>query len=207
MKNRGESLRLEGSARLEIALLAVLALCAIGVQRACGEDPPPPPPPPPLPEYVFAYNQPGNVFDNNAAGHVWSELGLLDATGKPGKVGEDGKIRDGNGKVLGSAIKNASGNVIGYRSADGKKEAYNLGGTNPDGTASPGATLDEAWQRVAPNGYLHIIKHGAYWVDDKGVFTKEAGFAWMAARSTPGLRTKDQPAAEPEPPIQTDPTG
>ncbi len=96
-----------------------------------------------LPTTVFVYNHlPGKHSDgleDNALGFILQELGLLDANGKP-NIPESSIIRDGGG------------NVIGYRSADGTKEAYNV---------SAGATTDQAWQRVANGGLLHIIKHGA----------------------------------------------
>ncbi len=93
-----------------------------------------------MPTTVYAYNHnTKDGYDNNAEAWIWQELGLLDADGNPIAVPEAQKIR------------NADGDVIGYRSADGTKEAYDLNST---------ATADSAWQRVANDGTFHIAKHG-----------------------------------------------
>ncbi len=98
-----------------------------------------------LPTTVFVYNKKPdadlNTFDSNALGFILQELGLLDANGKP-NIPEAQKIKDPN-----------TGAVIGYKSADGTKEAYDVNSS---------ATTDEAWKQVANGGMLHIIKHGAF---------------------------------------------
>ena len=100
-----------------------------------------------LPTTVFVYNKKPNNdlndFDSNAFGFILQELGLLDAFGKP-NITEANTIRD------------AGGNVIGYKSSDGTKEAYDV---------NANVTTDDAWKRVANGGMLHIIKHGALRLD------------------------------------------
>jgi hypothetical protein len=104
------------------------------------------------PTTVFVYNRATDTFNNNAEGFIWQSLGLLDANGKPGTIQPNGNITGAGGKVLGTATRNAAGNVVSLRSLDGTKEAFNVSG---------GATTNQAWNRVANNGTLHILKHGA----------------------------------------------
>jgi len=113
---------------------------------------------PEAPATVFVYNGVTNNFDSNAQGYIWQALGLLDANGKPGTV-QGNNVVDGQGKTLGTVIRDGQDRIIGYRSADGKKEAYDV---------SAGATTVQAWNSVAVTGTLHIIKHGAFYTDDLG---------------------------------------
>jgi hypothetical protein len=111
------------------------------------------------PTTVYVYNHNNDTFDNCAEGFIWKQLGLLDPnTGRPG-------VRNGNNivnpddatDVWGAVITDAQNNVIGYRSANGTQEAYNV---------SSSATTAQAWARVAAGGTLHIVKHGMYYKDE-----------------------------------------
>lgn len=130
-----------------------------------------------LPNTVFVYNHlPGKNSDGlegNALGFILQELGLLDANGKP-DIPEASIIRDGGG------------NVIGYRSADGTKEAYNV---------SSGATTDDAWKRVADGGLLHIIKHGASQKNAAGVLEEGGGLRLDGGNLYDGFTNKSSPGA------------
>lgn len=107
----------------------------------------------PRPNHVYAYNGNRGGYDGNAMGYVWHQMGFIDAT--------DGTVatEEANGDVMlkgqkvGSAIKNANGQTIGYRNADGTREAYDL---------DRGATLNgNCWNRVSGTGTLEIVKHGS----------------------------------------------
>jgi len=83
-------------------------------------------------------------------------MGLLNANGKPptrkaGTLDLENPVGVKVGEVI-TDDGQATGNVIGYRNLVGNMEAYDLN--------LSGATCDAAWQRVAPNGTLHLIKHG-----------------------------------------------
>ena len=117
------------------------------------------------PSTVFVWNRPPPGMPNEAdfvgEGFIWQELGLLDANGKPGHIIVNGTnifIMDDAGNILGEVIRNADGQFIGYRNRDGTKEAYDI---------NSGYTMSNAWKRVAPNGELHILKHGLF-IDDNG---------------------------------------
>ena len=146
------------SRRLGIIAIMVAAMCFIATENTFADDN--------QPSTVFVYNdgeanedRETDTFDHNAKGFILQSMGLVDSNGKPGTVGEDGKIRDDDGNVLGEVIKDGDGQVIGYRSADGSKEAYDV---------SAGATTRQAWERVASDGELHIIKHGSCYQDAEG---------------------------------------
>lgn len=99
------------------------------------------------PTTVYVYNQrPGDSFDNAAEGFVFDQLGLLDANGQPiNPIPEAQIIRDpGNNSI------------IGYRSADGTRAAYDVNSK---------ATTNQAWNAVANGGTLHIVKHGMKYID------------------------------------------
>jgi hypothetical protein len=102
--------------------------------------------------YVYDSNSSSNGFDHNCKGWIWSELGFLDANGKPAaegaKKGDQIKVGD---EVRGSVISDAKGKANGYGSADGTKEAFDL---------SRGATLKQAYQRLKKDDRLVICKHG-----------------------------------------------
>lgn len=126
--------------------LMLVALCVVYVQQVWG-----------LPLSVFVYNKHNDGFDNIAEGFIWQSLGLVDANGKPGTIQRDGTIKDDRGNVLGQVLLDVTErHIIGYRSADGTREAYNVSARN--------ITTDEAWLRVANNGTFRIIKHGGRFV-------------------------------------------
>lgn len=104
------------------------------------------------PNTVYVFNDgdrdPTNQF---AKAYIWQKLGLNEPNGKPGTIHPDGSIKDSGGNLLGHAIKNGQGQVIGYSNSDGSKEAYDV-------TVSP---TREAWMRVADNGHFIVMKHGA----------------------------------------------
>jgi hypothetical protein len=108
------------------------------------------------PSHVFVYNHdPDDNFDNAAEGIIWQLLGLLNPeTEEPIDVPEEQIIRDDHG------------NIIGYKSADGQMEAYDVNSS---------ATTDQAWQRVADGGTLHIFKHGATFETEAGVVRAGGG--------------------------------
>lgn len=99
------------------------------------------------PTTVYVYNQRAtDSFDNAAEGFVFSQLGLLDANGRPiNPIPESQIIRDpGNNSI------------VGYRSADGTRAAYDVNSK---------ATTNQAWNAVANGGTLHIVKHGMKYID------------------------------------------
>lgn len=130
---------MSGTTRRSFARIHLVALIAAMLCSAANA----------LPTTVFVYNHnPGDVFEDNAEGFIWQQLGLLDAHGAPiSPIPESQIIRDG------------ANNIIGYRSFDGTKEAYNVNSS---------ATTAQAWQRVAAGGELHIIKHGLHTTDGAG---------------------------------------
>jgi FlgD Ig-like domain len=105
------------------------------------------------PNLVFVFNDDdGDNFNENAKSYIFQELGLVDANGHMGVRSGD-NIVDGATppNVLGTVIKDGDDNVIGYRSLDGTKEAYDVNSSYK---------TKDAFARVAKNGTLHIIKHG-----------------------------------------------
>jgi hypothetical protein len=104
---------------------------------------------------VFNGNTDG--FNNNAQGYIWQQMGLLDANGRPA-TRQGNNLVDSGGNVVGSVILSGT-TVIGYRNAAGTMECYDV---------SAGATTAQAWGRVANNGELHIIKHGASYEEPPG---------------------------------------
>ena len=114
------------------------------------------------PTTVFVYNdEAGDNFNTNAKRYIFQELGLVDANGRPGVVDGNNVVDHADPpNVLGHVIRDPNTQaIIGYRSADGTREAYDVNST---------ATTSQAWQRVANNGELHIYKHGTAWEDDDG---------------------------------------
>jgi len=97
-------------------------------------------------------------FQNNSEGYSWSQLGLLDNNGKPGKIQAlSFDILDDFGIKIGEVIREGSlptGKIVGYRSLDGTKEAYNV--------SIGGFTTNQAWNRVKAGGELEIITHGGW---------------------------------------------
>ncbi len=87
---------------------------------------------------VYVYNGEFSWYDSLCKGYALQELGLL-KSGKPNMSAE-------------FEIKNAGGNVIGYKSPDGTKEAYDLRATS----------LTTAYQRLVntAGGLLFICVHG-----------------------------------------------
>ena len=174
-----------GRAVLKICYAAVCALSFFVAAHAYAQ-----------PSTVFVWNKPlpnmpdGADFVNE--GFIWQELGLLDRRGKPGHVAENGQdIVDEGGNKLGEVIKKGE-NIVGYKNLDGTKEAYDI---------NNGYTMSEAWERVAPNGELHIIKHGLFLdvngnsVVDPGEeggglrLDNGAGYTGFRAADTPGPGT------------------
>lgn len=120
------------------------------------------------PDTVYCFCGAGDPYDQVARGWALGQLGLLDpATGEPYRAAANGDIKNAAGVVVGSEIRNAAGNRIGWRNAAGTREAYDV---------TAGATVNQAWQRVANNGDFHIIKHGFYDEQD-GVDGPTAGDA------------------------------
>jgi hypothetical protein len=112
------------------------------------------------PSTVFVYNGTTDSFNSNAQGYIFQQMGLLDPnTGQPPTV-QGNNLVNGSGQVVGTVIRNAQNQIIGYRSSDGTKEAYDV---------SAGATTAQAWGRVAKDGELHIVKHGAFYRDEDGI--------------------------------------
>lgn len=108
---------------------------------------------------VYVYSSRTDGFNNAAQGYVWQDLGLLDANGQPGTVQGDNVV-DQQGNVLGSVIRSSPGGpIIGYRNADGSREAYDV---------NAGATVAQAWNRVAYGGIFHVVMHGGYSIDNQG---------------------------------------
>ena len=138
--------RVIGSSILVAGVIALLILPVYGLSTSQ------------QPSTVFVYNGTRDTFNNNAQGYIWQQLGLLDANGRPGTV-QGNNVVDGSGNVLGSVIRDAGGTIIGYRNAAGTMEAYDV---------SAGATTRQAWERVANNGTLHIVKHGVRYTDKDG---------------------------------------
>ena len=130
-----------------------------------------------LPTTVFVFNRQvdknRNRFDSNALGFILLQLGLLDANGKP-NIPEANKIKDPTGKV------------IGYKSSDGTKEAYDV---------NSGMTTDEAWKKVANGGMLHIIKHGANWNGPNGVVEEGGGMKLDRDKVYDGFTDATNPGA------------
>jgi hypothetical protein len=125
------------------------------------------------PEEVYAFNDPENAppdpekttsdgFDNNIIRLVFQKLGLTNDKGKLGKILDNGKIVDPDNEniVLGEVIKekdqDGKEHIIGYRSKDGKKEAYDLNKADDIGKE----LLNEVWKRVKDGGEMTIGKHG-----------------------------------------------
>jgi len=137
-----------------------LAICAISVwcaPVALGGDGPQ------MPMTVYVFNGTGDGFDYNAQALIWQRLGLLNDDGSPGTIQDNGNITNSDGDVVGMTITDGDGNIIGYRNADGTAEGYDISADSDD------ATLDNAWQRVADNGTIEIIKHGASYAEDDGM--------------------------------------
>jgi len=109
------------------------------------------------PTTVFVFNGTNTTgFDTAAQGYIFSQMGLLNENGKPptrkaGTLDLENPVGVKVGEVI-TDNGQATGNVIGYKNLVGSVEAYDLN--------LNGATCDAAWQRVAPNGTLHLIKHG-----------------------------------------------
>ncbi len=140
------------------ALLLLIGSLLSAAPRALSQPPPPNILADPQYNTVFVYNGTTDTFNNNAQGFIWQSLGLLDANGKPGRVqGDD--IVDDAGNVLGHVIRDGDDKIIGYTNKDRTQAAYDV---------SNGATTSQAWQAVAANGELHIIKHGAFYVGEDG---------------------------------------
>jgi hypothetical protein len=115
-----------GTAILGIALTTVLIATA---QEREGDNQK-------KPSTVYVYNHnPKDTFDNNAEGWILQQLGLQNLSPIPEK----------------NIIRNNNKKIIGYKSTDGTKEAYDV---------NSGFTTNEAWKRVGKNGELHIAKHG-----------------------------------------------
>lgn len=100
--------------------------------------------------YCFNSSIDENGFNAGAKGWIFRQLGFLGPNGEPPTVNAQGQVVNSAGQVVGSTITNAQGQVIGYRNADGTKEAYDL----------DRSTFDAAWQRVDANGRVVVAKHG-----------------------------------------------
>ena len=140
-----------------------------------------------MPTTVYVFNQRSNDnFDNQAKARIWQHLGLLETNGKPGRiVGFD--IKDSNNNIIGHVIRedpaNAGSPIIGYKSKDGTKEAYDVNSK---------ATTNFAWQRVAIRGRFEIIKHGfTFWDEDEGRQRDGGGITLDKGRAYPGFRGND----------------
>lgn len=118
---------------------AVVALATVGLARVAWS----------LPDKVFVFNDNADRTNQFAKNYIWQDLGLSNDDGEMGTVQPNGDITLGGNKV-GEVIKNANGDVIGYRNADGTKEAYDVDKTS----------TNMAWMRVADNGCLVVMKHG-----------------------------------------------
>lgn len=102
-----------------------------------------------LPSKVYVFNDNRDRTNQFAKNYIWQELGLSNANGEMGKIQANGDITLGGNKV-GEVIRDGGGNVVGYKNADGTKEAYDVDKT----------TTNTAWMRVEDNGELVIMKHG-----------------------------------------------
>lgn len=102
------------------------------------------------PSTVYVFNDGMDRTDQFSKSYIWQELGLLEPNGKPGTIQPNGTITNSQGQVMGSVIKNAGGQIIGYKSANGQKEAYDINQS----------TMRDAWMRVANNGRFVVMKHG-----------------------------------------------
>ncbi|MGE4215731.1 MAG: hypothetical protein AB7F50_01600 [Fimbriimonadaceae bacterium] len=102
-----------------------------------------------LPAKVFVFNDNRDRTNQFAKNYIWQDLGLSSPDGEMGQIQANGDITLGGNKV-GEVIKNGAGQVIGYKNADGSKEAYDVDKT----------TTNMAWMQVENDGCLVIMKHG-----------------------------------------------
>ncbi|MCW5935911.1 MAG: hypothetical protein KIT11_01205 [Fimbriimonadaceae bacterium] len=102
------------------------------------------------PDKVYVFNDDRDQANQFAKNYIWQDLGLLEPDGKPGTIQPNGDITNSQNQKIGSVIKDGQGRVIGYRSLDGTKEAYDVNRT----------TTNMAWMAVAPNGCFVVMKHG-----------------------------------------------
>lgn len=101
------------------------------------------------PSHVYVYNGGLGGVDANGEGYAWQETGLNNTDGLPGKI-QGGNIIDNQGNVLGTAIIQ-NGNTIGWKNAAGTTAVIDI---------QNNGTLQNAWDLVAANGKITIIKHG-----------------------------------------------
>lgn len=142
-----DNFRLE---KLVFLLMIILLISTLAVtSRAQQQDPP---------NTVYVYNS-----DTQASkAYALQQLGLLDAQGRPyddPAQGDD--IRDNAGQLKGHVIRNPpkTGEIIGYASADGLKEAYDI--------SDKKATLRQAYLRFGnQGGTLYIDTHGTGFSDN-----------------------------------------
>lgn len=116
-------------------------------------------------------------FNAAAKGWIFSQMGFLGPQGQPPTVNAAGQVVNSAGDVVGSVIRNGAGVAVGYRSADGTKEAYDL---------DSGFTANDAWNRVAAGGNLTIAKHGITYEDAAGTITG-TGITLDGGRPYPGF--------------------
>ncbi len=117
---------------------------------------------------------PGNVA---SYGWVMTQLGLLDATGKPPEWADDNTLRQGNvvvGRAIVCQVTEHITQLCGFESLDGTKRAYDLNSL-PESTSTDRATFLRAWNEVGENGTIVIVKHGWENRDDQGNVTERGG--------------------------------
>ena len=100
---------------------------------------------------VIAFNGERTGYDANAEGLAWKLAGFLGTDGDPLKQNSSGDIIDGASKVVGQAIKQGD-KVIGWRNPATGVAIVDVNK----------GTLTAAWNEVANNGKLAVIKHGRY---------------------------------------------
>lgn len=102
------------------------------------------------PSHIVFYNKfHGGEFGVGAFYYAMQEMGLLDANGLFGEVQDNGEIKVG-GNVVGSLIMDGNFH-LGYKNADGSKEAYEISQKDMD---------FYGFKRVANNGRITFYGHG-----------------------------------------------
>jgi hypothetical protein len=133
------------SSRNRLAIALSIAGAALSLSHALAQ-----------PATVYVYNGGSSnqgshdVYNSGCQGWIFQAMGLLGPNGEPPTVDAD-NLKNPAGEIVGTVIRDANNNIIGYRSADGTKEAYNV---------DTSATTAQAWQSVSATGQLIVAKHG-----------------------------------------------
>ncbi|MCC6321741.1 MAG: hypothetical protein IT438_09955 [Phycisphaerales bacterium] len=93
--------------------------------------------------------RPGDSYDNLAQGYIFQQMGMLGGRGQP--PSRDGDNLKQGGTTVGTVLRDANNNIIGYQSADGKSRAYNI---------DTSATMAQAYLACGNGGTVHVVKHG-----------------------------------------------